>query len=59
MKFKGKVVLWDGINCTFKLSTQVGSIIITSHNDLVIDTLVDAMRRKVNVVIETEEWQDE
>lgn len=59
MKFRGKVTQWNSIDCTFKLSTQVGSIIITSHNDLVIDTLVDAMRKKVNVVIETEEWQDE
>lgn len=59
MKFRGKVTQWDCISCTFKVSTQVGSIIITSHNDLVIDTLVDAMRRKVNVVIETEEWHDE
>lgn len=59
MKFIGKVTRWDSIDCTFKISTQVGTIIITSRNDLVIDTLVDAMRKKVNVVIETEEWQDE
>lgn len=54
MKFEGKVTQWDCIKGTFKISTQVGSIIITTNNQLVTDTLVEAMRKRIDVTIEAE-----
>ena len=59
MKFTGKVTQWDCMKGTFKIGTQVGSVIITTNNQLVKDTLVEAMRKRVDVTIEAEVGKSE